>query len=705
MSFHNTMWPLIVGPALAAAAVYANRRRQRGKYAGPDFDAVVNAEWKRDNPIPADQTRWMAFVQMKKRSNACVREIIDPMKCDSNQRPTLYESATSWGLTLVENTAARDPMLYHLYILHQTMPDCVPNKLRELLRATRETGSLSELVALHAKHLMASGVSPIVHVYASAHPTQPDRNVPYLCPTGYALPARSFYLNDDKHETRRKYVKYMTSTIALFNELLPADERLTIDPAGVLATETAFAERRLGGEEKRDVSRASHLVADLAGVLAGSPFETFLTDAGVPAAAQQEVVLRGDAAYFEQFLHTLGTEGGPLDMEHLRQLTLWHTVHTYAEFLSQDLFDEAFAFDGVHMTGQQQPRAAEERAVKAIEAKLGEYISKEYVARHFPPEAKGKCLALVDDIRDAMRARLLDRTHFGWMSVQARAAALQKLEAMRLKIGYPDRFTKPYSLLCWDVCGSWAEFMLEWSRWDWEHLELPKMGQARDPDEWHLAPHSINAYYDFTSNTMVFPAGILQDPVYNQFAPDAVNMGRIGTIVGHELTHAFDDQGRKYDATGALVEDALWTEADVVEFERRKAKIVAQFAAYTAVCDVHLKGDLVCGENIADIGGVRLAYAAWHNRQDPRNVLVRAWDYVTAADIRREQSFFLAYAELWRANVRDEMALKLAEVDPHSPPRLRINGILCHVDEFHRAFGIDEPHPMYLAPDDRCDIW
>src|SRR5213082_3912431 len=361
-----------------------------------------------------------------------------------------------------------------------------------------------------------------------------------------------------------------------------------------------------------------------------------------------------------------------------------------APSLSKDFVEEDFNFFGKTLTGAQQLKARWKRVVAKTDEELGESLGKLYVADYFPPEAKARALELVNNLKAALsdRIKTLD-----WMDEPTKQEALKKLAAMNVKIGYPDKW-RDYSLLKIDrgpyVLNAMRAENFEVNR------ELKKIGKPVDRTEWGMTPPTVNAYYNPNMNEIVFPAGILQPPFFYANADDAVNYGAIGAVIGHEMTHGFDDQGRQFDAVGNLRD--WWSKQSAAEYDKRRKAVVDQYSAYQPLPGLHVNGELTQGENIADIGGVKLAYAALQKALagKPQEKI----DGLTP-----EQRFFLSFATIWKSKQRDEDLKLRLNTDPHSPARYRVNGPLSDLPEFAKAFNVPDGAPMVRAADKRVNIW
>jgi endothelin-converting enzyme/putative endopeptidase len=375
-------------------------------------------------------------------------------------------------------------------------------------------------------------------------------------------------------------------------------------------------------------------------------------------------------------------------LENWKAYLSWHLLRAEAPLLSKAFVEESFDFYGRTLSGQKELQLRWKRCVNLVDSDLGEALGQKYVEKAFPAEAKKRTLALVGAIEKAMEA---DLRELAWMTPETKKRALEKLHAVSNKIGYPDKWRdyRGLKVVRGDALGNSIRAGEFESRY-----AMAKIGKPVDPKEWGMTPPTVNAYYNPSMNNINFPAGILQPPFFDAKADDAVNYGGIGAVIAHELTHGFDDQGRKYDAKGDLID--WWTEQDGTEFEKRAQCFVEQYAAYTAVADVKLNGKLTLGENVADNGGLRLAFMALMD-----SLAGKSREKIDG--FTPEQRFFLDWGQVWCQNVTDEQARLRAATDPHSPGEYRVNGVVANMPEFQKAFGCRAGQPMVRA--NACQVW
>ncbi len=392
-------------------------------------------------------------------------------------------------------------------------------------------------------------------------------------------------------------------------------------------------------------------------------------------------------SYFTQMNKLIAQQ----DLNTIKAYLAWNVVNEAASSLSEDFVEANFNFYGKIISGQEKNKERWKRVISRVSGLLAEPVGQLYVEQYFPAEAKERMIHLVNNLKAALGDRIMGNT---WMSQVTKNKAKEKLEAMIVKIGYPDKWRDYSSLEI--VKDSYFANIIRANRFEYAY-QLSKIGKPVDPMEWQMSPQTVNAYYNPTTNEICFPAAILQPPFFDMNADDAVNYGAIGVVIGHEMTHGFDDQGRQYDKMGNV--NDWWTEEDSKNFKERAQVLVDYFNAIEVLPGLHADGQFTLGENIADNGGVNTSFAALQ-RAKAEGTIQEEMDGFTA-----DQRFFLAYAGVWANNIRNEEIERRTKVDPHSLGKWRVNGTLPHIEAFINAFNIQEGDPMYLAPEKRANIW
>jgi putative endopeptidase len=636
---------------------------------GTDFFHYAAGNWIKANPVPEDKSRWGAFMELQERNWFLIHEILDSL---------------TTAAAVQENSPAR--------------------KVRDFYRSALDTNRLEELgfkplgPDLERIRALKSGndILPLLADFHQRgiggffrHSVEPDAKnssvyALYLRQGGLGLPDRDYYLKEDFAKIRAAYVAHLARMLTLLGEEPAAAQARA---GTVLELETALAKASKSRVDLRDPVANYHKFA-VAGVVQAypdAPLTIYLGGLGLENLAE---VIIAQPEFFRA-LYELAKER---PLEDWKTYLRWHLLNARAPYLHTAAEDESFAFYGKVLRGQPSQEPRWQRAARVIDGQLGEALGQLFVARHFPPSARARMIELVDNLKAVFHDRLAKAD---WMTEATRAKALAKFERFTQKIGHPDSF-RDYSkvrIAADDYVGNVQRAELFESR-----RQLARVGLPVDKTEWHMTPQTVNAYFNPSQNEIVFPAGILQPPFFDSGLDDAVNYGAIGVVIGHEITHGYDDQGRKYDAEGNL--DDWWTEADAKAFEARVQKVVDQYNAYEALPGLHVNGKLTLGENIADLGGTSISYEALERAlaKDPGQR--KKIDGFTP-----EQRFFLSLSQVWRINCREAEIRRLITVDPHSPGQFRGVGPHVNVQEFYDAFGIEAGAPLWRPPEARARIW
>lgn len=653
---------------------------------GDDFFAYVNRRWIAENPIPAEHGRYGAFTMLNEKSQADVRALVDELVAQRHAPGSLEQR-------IVDS--------YRAYLDQRAIDAAGLAPAWPYLSAIYQAKSLEELAVLFGK----PGYPSPIGAWVMVDQKQPDRYTVGLGAGAMGLPDRDYYLKtDDKsREIQSKYRAYMAFLLGKAGYA---------DPDGVARTVYAFEDSFARLAWDRAVARNRDLtynelphaeVSQLAGVV---PLDTMLAVSGlgevnrfvvpqIPPSAEKAKELGLSA----EDLAKIGG-GFPAMMKLLEETPLatiqaWMAVRFLSgnsDVLPREIDDAAFDFFGRTLRGTQEQRPRWKRAIDNVEGQLGEALGQSYVTRYFPPENKAAMDALVSNLRKAMAQSLAENA---WMSDATKAEAEGKLALFTTKIGYPDKF-KTYDGLQ-IAPDKPLENGVAAGAWGWRD-DLAKLGGPVDRSEWFMLPQTVNAYYNPTTNEIVFPAGILQPPFFNAQADMAVNYGAIGAVIGHEIGHGFDDQGAKSDGTGMLRD--WWSEADGKAFAALGAKLAAQYDRMCPLDDgkTCVNGRLTLGENIGDLAGLSLALRAYRMALGGKEAPVI--DGFTG-----EQRFFLAWAQVWRAANREDNLRQRLVTDPHSPEQFRVNGVVRNMDAWYDAFGVNPGDALYLPPEERVRIW
>ena len=634
-----------------------------------NFYQYATGAWRKNNPVPSDKSRWAGFDELQERNWWLIRGILISAAADTNapagsplrQVGDFYASAMETNRIERLGFAPLDPEW-------------------ERLKAVQDPESAMALLAdWHLRGIGAGfgmGVQPDAKnssVYAL-----------HLMQGGLGLPDRDYYLAEGFAQQREQYRQHIAAQLRLLGD----GESEAKDAAeAVLALETRLAKACRTRTELRDREKNYHKLtrAELDQLTPRLPWVAYFQAAGIASPA---TVIVGQPEFFKE-LDLMVSE---VEETHWLAYLRWHLVSSLAEHLHAAPANEAFAFYGTVLRGQPQQEPRWQRSAKSIDGALGEALGRLYVEKHFPPAASARMSEMIANLRVVFRERL---AKLEWMGEATRRQALQKFDRFTEKVGHPKSF-RDYSGLEVrrdDHLGNVLRANAFESRRD-----LARVGKAVDRTEWHMTPQTVNAYFSPPLNEIVFPAGILQPPFFDLETDDAVNYGAIGVVIGHEITHGYDDQGRKYDAEGNLRD--WWTEADGKEFDRRAAKVIDQYSSYEALPGKRVNGRLTLGENIADLGGTSIAFEALQRAlaKDPSRR--RLIDGLTP-----EQRFFLSLSQLWRVNWREAELQRRLVVDPHSPGQFRGIGPHVNLPEFYQAWGITESSPQWRKPEDRAKIW
>jgi putative endopeptidase len=633
-----------------------------------DFYQYAEGGWMKANPIPADRSEWGSFDELQEHNERILKGVLD--RALKAKEPGFVEK-------LVGD-------FYYSGMDEAAVEAAGASPLRPLLDRVDAVASTAEFGKL-AAGLQMDGLGVFFAFGSEQDPRDSQNVIAGQGQGGLGLPDRDYYFRDDdaSKKLREKYVAHVAKMLSLMGD---ADAVAKEESEAVMRIETALAAGSKKAEDLRDPVANYHKLA-LAEVQKLSPhfdWGAYLDGMGLnplpPAVDVNQT----------EFVQALDKAIASAPLADWKAYLRWHVVHDNAPFLSKAFVNENFSFYGKELEGTPQIRDRWKRVLAVIDGQVGEALGQLYVAEAFPPESKARMLKLVNNLRATLRERI---QNLEWMDEPTRKEALKKLDAMGVKIGYPDKWID-YSTLVIDR-GAYALNVLRATEFG-VRRDIAKIGKPVDRTLWGMTPPTVNAYYNPAMNEIVFPAGILQPPFFDRSADDAANYGGIGAVIGHEMTHGFDDNGRQYDENGNLTD--WWTAESAKRFKERSAGIVKQFGGYIAIDKTPVNGELTQGENIADLGGIRIAYAAFMKTPEAKSG--EKIDGFTPV-----QRFFLSFASIWRTNQRPEALRLQVNTDPHSPARFRVNGPFSNLDEFIGAFDVPEGSPMRRSPSDRVVIW
>jgi len=637
---------------------------------GTDFYQYADGGWLKNNPVPADKSRWGSFSELAERNGYLLREIV--------------EEAARSALTHAPHTPRRQVGDFFAAVMDT-------NRIERLglqpiaadLKRIDQTKSVRDLFALLAD-FHQRGIGGIFN--ADFGPDQKNSSVyaVELSQGGLSLPDRDYYLKEGFADKLQQYRSHLQK---MFQLLAGNGADADADAATVISIETALAQASRTRVELRDANRNYNKFTggELAAKTPAIAWGLYFSGRDLPDPAYE---ILGQPEFFEAVNQLVRTR----PLSDWKTYLRWHLLHGSAPFLPEAFEQENFNFYGRGLSGQLQQEPRWKRATKLLDECLGEALGQIYVERYFPPEARARMNELVENLKSVFCDRIKT---VSWMTEATRTKALAKFACFTQKIGCPDTF-RDYSALEIrpdDLVGNIRRSAIFESC-----REIVRVGQRVDRSEWHMTPETVNAYFNPQQNEIVFPAGILQPPFFDLTMDEAVNYGGIGVVIGHEITHGYDDQGRKYDAQGNL--NDWWTEADAKAFDARAQGVVDEYSAFEVLPGLRVNGRLTLGENLADLGGVNIAYDALQRAlaKDPSK-------RKTIDGFTPEQRFFIAFAQIWRTNIRESEAQRLVTVDPHSPGRFRAFGPLLNVTSFYDAFDIRPGSLMWRTPEQRIKIW
>ncbi len=663
-----------VKPAKATlASGVARQFAQPSVRAQDDFYVHTNGKWLETTQIPADKSAWGSFVKLEDEVQPLLLAIIE----------ACAKSAARPGAVAAAPDARKIGDFYASFMDEKTIEQRGLAPLAPTLAKVAALQDKAQLPALIAE-LGRLGVSLPYEYAIHQDAKESTRYVADIVQGGLGMPDRDYYLNAGDARlaaTAARYAEHIERLLSLAgNQAAAADARI------IVAFETALARLQWSAVDNRNPAKTYNKVAiaKLAELAPGHDWKSYLNTAGI--SAKIDYVIVSQPSYLTGFADLV--DKTPIAT--LRAYLQFRLLSSYARFLTKPIAAERFAFAGtvVHGITDMQPRW--KRGVGEVEEALGESIGKLYVEKHFPAERKARVEAIVKNLLAAFKASI---DTLDWMSPETRQQAQVKLAKFKYKIGYPNKW-KDYAGLTVvrdDLVGNvMRSRALEAAR------SLNKLGQPIDRDEWGMTPQTVNAYYQPEMNEVVFPAAILQPPFFDAKAEDAVNYGAIGAVIGHEISHGFDDQGSQYDGDGSLRN--WWTDADQKNFKARTAVLVSQYGAYSPLPGYPVNGELTLGENIADNAGLAIAYKAYQLALGgkPSPVL----DGMTG-----DQRFFTGWGQVWRIKMREAQQIALIKMDNHSPSEFRVNGTLKNQPQFYDAFQVEPGDKLYLAPKDRVRIW
>lgn len=637
--------------------------------AGTDFFRYACGGWNDAHPLTAEYSRYGTFDELFENSQTQLRELIEGLAAQKNNQ--------------AGSAAQKIGDLYNMAMDSVTLNKQGAEPVKAMLDKIAGLKDKSEIVPMMTE-MAHIGIGTYFHSYVYADPKNSSLNIFQMGQGGINLGEKEYYLDTDSitQNIREQYKLYIGKLFQLagFSE---ADAQQKV--ADVMEIETAIAKVSRSATELRDPEANYHKMSfdELKKTIAGIDWDAYVKGLGIQAPAELNVEQVEPIQEVARLMNTL-----PLS-KHVSYLE-YNLLDAAASCLSDDFVAARFDFYGKVLSGRQVNQPRWKRAVNSVNGMLGELVGEMYVEKYFPAAAKERMVKLVKNLQTALGERIDAQE---WMSDSTKIRAHEKLAAFHVKVGYPDKW-KDYSKLEIKNDSYWAN-VCRASEWGFNDM-YSRIGKPVDKDEWLMTPQTVNAYYNPSTNEICFPAAILQPPFFNMEADDAANYGAIGVVIGHEMTHGFDDQGRQFDKDGNLTD--WWAPGDADRFKERAQVMVDFFNKIEVLPGLQANGELTLGENLADHGGLNVAYLAFQNatKDAPLGVV----DGFTP-----EQRFFLAYATLWAGNIRDEQIRVYTKSDPHSLGKWRVNGALPHIQAWYDAFHITPSDPLYVAPENRVNVW
>jgi len=633
-----------------------------------DFFRFINGAWLDESVIPQDRSSDGAFNWLRERSETQVREIIEELAA---------------APSVIGSNAQKIGDIYRSFMDETAIQAAGLSPIASDLSKAQSISSVDDLITVMGD-LESRGGGGLFYLFINNDQKDSSHYITYMGQSGLSLPDESYYRQEEFREAKEALLVHIEKMFELAG--------ISDGPAHVeriVALETQIASFHWDQVKNRDAELTYNKMTfdELIAISKGFNWPLWVAASKTPKRALEQAIIRQPS-----FFTGLGDLLKKFDRDSWSSWLTWHIISGSASFLSNDFVEENFNFYGTTLSGTPELRERWKRGVSLVEGSLGEAIGEIYVQRHFSGDSKKKMISMVNNLIEAYRVQIDAST---WLTPITKKKAQEKLRAFVPKIGYPDRW-RDYSALeisPTDLIGNLHSL----AAFDQEY-EFAKLGSPIDRFEWHITPQTVNAYYHPVMNEIVFPAAILQPPFFDVNADDAVNYGGIGAVIGHEIGHGFDDQGSKYDGAGNLVN--WWSDADRREFEERTGALIAQYDALypESTPDAHVNGGLTIGENIGDLGGLVIAYRAYH-------ISLQGKPAPIIDGLTGDQRFFIGYAQIWRGKVRPEEVRRRLATDPHSPPEFRVNQVLKNVPQFYEAFGVEPGDRLYLSESERVVIW
>ena len=641
---------------------------------GTDFYMYATGGWQKAHPLTAEYSRYGSFDALQENNNVQLRSLIDSVAALKNtQEGSIEQKIADLYRSAMDSVRLNT----------ESMQDLVAFLACD---GYRSPGAAQKWIEEVWPRMMRQGVSGLFSLYIGADEKDSKNNIVNLFQGGMTLGQKDYYLENDENTMRIRaaYRKYIVD-LALHAGFAQQDAETMCED--VMRIETRLAQASKSMTELRDAEANYHKYSmeQMKSEFGGIDWQAYFAVFGVNAGEVKDMVV-GQPDAIHEVEKILKEESA----EALQNLYLWHAIDMAANYIDDEARALSFDFYGKTMSGKAEDRPRWKRAVSSVEGCLGEALGQLYVARYFPPQAKERMEKLVKNLQVALGERIKVQD---WMSEETKKVAQDKLDAFYVKVGYPNKW-RDYSKLV--ITDSYLNNILASNEFDIQNMIAEKLNKPVDKDEWHMTPQTVNAYYNPTTNEICFPAGILQPPFFDMNADDAFNYGAIGVVIGHEMTHGFDDQGSKYDKEGNLKQ--WWKPEDTNRFEERIQVMRTFHDNIEVLPGLHANGSFTLGENIADHGGLMVSFQAFENalKESPLDTL---------DGFSPQQRFFLAYANVWGQNIRDEEIRRRVKQDPHQLGKWRVDGQMPHIDAWYEAFHITEEDPMFIPKEARVQVW
>lgn len=635
-----------------------------------DFFNFVNGNWIKNNPIPASESGWGSFNELNEKNTAKLKTLLEEAAADksADQGSNRQKIGTFYSMGMDSALLEKQGI----------------TPLKSEIAKINGMKSKDDVVKVLAQQSKI-GIPSFFSFAVYQDFKNSSVNASYLFQGGTGLPEKDYYLGQDAslQEIRTQYVSHIEKMFLLMGDKPDMAKK---NAQVVMDMETALAKASMSAVEQRNLE-AMYNKKTIAELTAENPninWNVYFKEIGVTGLSD---IIVGMPLFVKEVDNMLVNT----PIENIKAYMRWHLINTTSGKLNTALVNEHFNFFGTVLSGIKENKPRWKRCLELTDQALGEGLGQIYVEKYFSAESKRRVEEMVNNLIAAYKERIATRD---WMSAETKKQANEKLNTVMKKLGYPDKW-KDYSGLEIKK-DSYVQNFMRANEFEFRRM-LAKLGQPIDKTEWGMSPPTINAYYNPTMNEIVFPAGIMQPPFFNPDADDAVNYGAMGAVIGHELTHGFDDQGAQFDAQGNLKN--WWTEQDLKNFQERTAVLKKQFDSYVVIDSMRINGDLTLGENIADLGGLTIAYYAYKKSLEGKPVPSKIDGYTG------EQRFFISWAQGWRGHQRPQALKQMIKTNPHSPQKYRVIGPLSNMPEFYEAFGVKEGHAMYRAPQDRANIW